>query len=333
LSDFFVHPQGICESIQVGSRTRIWAFAHVLPGARIGADCNICDHVFIENHVVVGDRVTVKCGVQLWDGVRLEDDVFVGPNATFTNNPFPRSRQWLAEHPVTRVCEGASIGANATILPGLTIGRNAMIGAGSVVTGDVPPNAIVYGNPSRIHGYVGAPKPPSEATRTLADETQELVGGARLIRLTMAQDLRGRLVAAELARDVPFVPRRFFAVYRVPTTETRGEHAHRSCHQFLICLAGSVIVMVDDGTNRAQVLLDDPGRGLYIPPMVWGTQYEHSPDAILAVLASDPYDADDYIRDYDEFLRLTNRGMTTGASVMPLTAGVHQTGASKDQDA
>lgn len=153
---YFVHPQGLCETAAVGEGTRIWAFTHVLAGARIGADCNICDHVFIENDVVVGDRVTVKSGVQLWDGLRLGDDVFVGPNATFTNDPFPRSKSYDHEIPVTRVEEGASIGANATILPGLTIGTRAMIGAGSVVTHDVPAGAIVAGNPARVVGSVGA---------------------------------------------------------------------------------------------------------------------------------------------------------------------------------
>ena len=117
-----VHPQALCETRKVGARTRIWAFAHILPGARIGADCNICDHTFIENDVVVGDRVTVKCGVQLWDGVRIEDDVFIGPNATFSNDRFPRSRKRPKKFLATVVKEGASIGANATILPGVTIG-------------------------------------------------------------------------------------------------------------------------------------------------------------------------------------------------------------------
>ncbi len=94
MSGFMVHPQGLCETTHVGEGTRIWAFSHVLPGASLGRDCNICDHVFIENDVVLGDRVTVKCGVQLWDGLRIEDDVFIGPNATFTNDRFPRSKQY-----------------------------------------------------------------------------------------------------------------------------------------------------------------------------------------------------------------------------------------------
>jgi len=127
---YFVHPRGIVEDgARVGPRTRIWAFAHVLPGACIGADCNVCDHVFIENDVVLGDRVTVKSGVQLWDGVRLEDDAFVGPNATFVNDRFPRSRQYQRRVPRTVVGRGASIGANATILAGVSVGAGAMVGA------------------------------------------------------------------------------------------------------------------------------------------------------------------------------------------------------------
>src|SRR6185295_14359210 len=120
--EYFRHELAVVETGAVGRGTRVWAFAHVLPGARIGADCNICDHVFIENDVVVGDRVTVKCGVQLWDGITLEDDVFVGPNATFTNDPFPRSGRRQAEITRTLVRRGASIGANATVLPGVTVG-------------------------------------------------------------------------------------------------------------------------------------------------------------------------------------------------------------------
>ncbi len=148
---FFKHPQALIESgAIIGNNTRVWAFAHILHGAIIGENCNICDHVFIENDVIIGDRVTIKSGVQLWDGIRLNNDVFVGPNVTFTNDKFPRSKQYLKEYPITTVKEGASIGGNATILPEITIGKRAMVGAGSVVTKDVPNNAIVIGNPARV---------------------------------------------------------------------------------------------------------------------------------------------------------------------------------------
>ena len=145
-----IHPSSDVQSKQIGEGTRVWQYVVILPGAVIGRDGNICSHCFIENKVVVGDRVTVKCGVQLWDGVTLEDDVFVGPNATFTNDRVPRSRNASATLLPTLVKKGASIGANATILPGLTIGEGAMVGAGSVVTKDVPPRTLVVGNPARV---------------------------------------------------------------------------------------------------------------------------------------------------------------------------------------
>lgn len=143
------HPLSDVQSSSIGKGTRIWQYVVVLPGARIGKDCNICAHVFVENDVIVGDRVTVKCGVQLWDGVRLEDDVFVGPNATFTNDPLPRSGRHPTTFAVTTISKGASIGANATILPGITVGAGAMVGAGAVVTRNVPPGITVVGNPAR----------------------------------------------------------------------------------------------------------------------------------------------------------------------------------------
>ncbi len=122
-----------------------------MPEAHIGSGCNICAQVFIENDVVIGDRVTVKCGVQIWDGLRIGDEVFIGPNVTFTNDPFPRSQQRPEKYSVTTIHHGASIGANATILPGISIGRGAMIGAGSVVTKDIPENELWLGNPARFH--------------------------------------------------------------------------------------------------------------------------------------------------------------------------------------
>ncbi|ATG20576.1 dTDP-6-deoxy-3,4-keto-hexulose isomerase [Ralstonia pickettii] len=145
-----IHPFSDVQAIDIGEGTRIWQFVVVLPGAKIGSGCNICSHCFIENDVVIGDRVTVKCGVQLWDGMVIEDDVFIGPNVTFSNDSYPRSKQYPEMFKKTVVRQGASIGANATILPGITVGKGAMIGAGSVVTKDVPEFSVVLGNPAKV---------------------------------------------------------------------------------------------------------------------------------------------------------------------------------------
>jgi acetyltransferase-like isoleucine patch superfamily enzyme len=149
-TDYFVHSHALCESPDIGKGSRIWAFTHILPGAKIGSDCNVCDHVFIENDVTIGDRVTIKCGVQVWDGITIGDDVFIGPNVTFTNDIYPRSKVYPERFDRTVVGNGASLGANCTILPGLIIGENAMVGAGAVVTRSVPANATVVGNPAKI---------------------------------------------------------------------------------------------------------------------------------------------------------------------------------------
>lgn len=308
----FVHEKGICESSTVGEGTKIWAFAHVLPGARIGSDCNICDHVFIENDVIMGDRVTVKCGVQLWDGLRVEDDVFIGPNVSFANDYFPRSKVYPEAFLQTHIKSGASIGSNATILPGVTVGKNAMVGAGAVVTTDVPPYAVVYGNPAVIHGYCAEGSggasgavftvPGKDSTAKAPVDLQ--VGGCMLLPHPSFQDMRGDLVPLEFARDLPFIPQRQFFVYGVTGSRVRGEHAHYVCRQYLMALHGSVHVVVNDGKTSREVCLDSPEWGLLLEPMVWGVQYKFSPDAVLAVYASEAYDNADYIRDFDLFLEL-----------------------------
>jgi len=309
IETFFKHEKSIVESKSIGLGTRIWAFSHILPGAVIGSDCNICDHTFIENDVIVGDRVTIKCGVQLWDGVRLEDDVFIGPNATFTNDQFPRSKKYPEKFPVTLVKRGASIGANATILPGIVIGQYAMIGAGAVVTKNVPPHSIVVGNPARIIGYensssIGGKSDKSQTSHSITTAESDFpISGVKIITLPLALDLRGNLSVVE-SKDIPFIPKRFFWIFDVPDKEIRGEHAHKVQEQFLICLKGNVTVLADNGSVRGEIVLDKPNVGFYIPPMIWAVEYKYSHDAVLLVFTSDVYDPNDYIRDYDEYVNL-----------------------------
>jgi acetyltransferase-like isoleucine patch superfamily enzyme len=166
-----IHPTALVATDKIGDGTRIWAFCNVLAEATIGRDCNTCDRCFVENDVVIGDRVTVKCGVSLYDGIEIEDDVFVGPDVSFSNDPRPRSRVRPADHPRTRLRQGASVGAAAVILPGVTIGRWSMVGAASLVTRDVPDHALVFGSPARRHGFVcrcGQTIPFSEGRATCA---------------------------------------------------------------------------------------------------------------------------------------------------------------------
>ena len=306
--DYYIHPNAICESKNIGKDTRIWAFVHILPNAVIGKNCNICDHVFIENNVKIGNNVTVKCGVQIWDGIEIEDNVFIGPNVTFTNDIFPRSNQHPDKYLETKIEKGASLGANSTILPGIVIGQNSMIGAGSVVTHSVPANAIVVGNPANITSYVNLQNIETGITENEElIEFFEIIDNVKLYNFKSHKNLRGSLVAGEFDKDLPFIPKRFFIVYNVPNKKIRGEHAHKTCEQFLICIKGKISAMVDNGQQRKQVELDSTQKGLYIPAMVWGTQYNYSDDAVLLCFASKNYNNSDYIRDYSEYLKLIKK--------------------------
>lgn len=149
-----IHPLADCQA-RIPEDTNVWQYCVVLPQAQIGSNCNICSHCFIENDVIVGDNVTVKCGVQLWDGIRIENNVFIGPNVTFANDKYPRSKQYPEHFLQTIIKSGASIGANVTLLPGVTVGENAMIGAGSVVTKDVPSGELWIGNPAVFVRKIG----------------------------------------------------------------------------------------------------------------------------------------------------------------------------------
>ena len=300
------HSSSYIASNDIGVGTRVWAFCNILEKAKIGKNCNINDHVFIENDVIVGDNVTIKCGVQLWNGLRVGDDVFIGPNVTFSNDNFPRSKKYPKEFLKTYIKKGASIGSNATILPGLTIGINSMVGAGAVVTKDVPANAIVVGNPARIKGYVNVYNLKSfipEVSNEKIEKELMVVSGVKLYKISNFEDIRGKLAVGEFQKNAPFVIRRFFMVYGVPSEQVRGEHAHKKLHQFLVCINGTVNIIVDDGKKSAEFKLSPMNYGVHIKPMVWGVQYKFSKDAILLVFASEKYDPQDYIRDYNEFLK------------------------------
>jgi hypothetical protein len=178
-----------------------------------------------------------------------------------------------------------------------------------VVTRSVPPHAIVVGNPARIVGYVDRAMPKGAKPAVAAAPAQPGVAttqvrGVTLHHLKQVDDLRGNLSVGEFARDIPFAVKRYFIVYGVPSAETRGAHAHRTCHQFLLCVHGSCTVVADDGERRQEFQLDRPEIGVHLPPLVWGIQYKYSKDAVLLVFASEHYDAADYVRDYAEFLDL-----------------------------
>lgn len=245
---------------------------------------------------LLGSGCTVREFASLEADVALADGVTVGPGARLLG--------------AVRVGRDARIGPNATVLGGATIGRGALIEAGSVVESDVPAHAIVRGSPARIVGYVDTPPMPrvSEALEPtpLDAPAGTQVPGVVLHPLTRARDLRGTLAAIEF-QDMPFVPQRAFVVYDVPNESVRGAHAHRACGQLLVCVSGEVSSVADDGSARQEFRLTSPDVGLYIPPLIWSMQYRYSRDAVLLVLAELPYDPDDYVRDYEEFLELITR--------------------------
>lgn len=251
---------------------------------------------------LAGPGCQLRPGAYVAPGTTLGQRVQVGPNASFVD-PEPGQAAAVAEDDV-------QIGAGAVIFPALTLGRGAVVRAGAVVQRSVPPGAIVEGHPAAIVGYVNMTPAlqalQGERRREADDRTSRVVAtgvkGVTVHNLPLVADLRGDLTVGEFPRDVPFAPKRYFIVFGVPGREVRGEHAHWRCHQFLVCVKGRVSVVADDGTQRVEVALDAPNRGLYLPPMTWATQYKHSSDAVLLVFASDHYDGADYIRDYDRFI-------------------------------
>ena len=307
---FFVHEKGLCESSEIGGNTRIWAFVHVLQGAKIGSECNVCNNVFIENDVVIGNRVTLKCGVQIWDGITIEDDVFVGPNVTFTNDKFPRSKVYPDAFPRTLIRKGASLGANSTILPGITIGQNAMVGAGAVVTHDVPDNAIVVGNPARIVKYVNKDEVVSSTLelkkiefgdKSIIDST---VNGVKIHNLHKDIDLSCVSLSASVENIFTFSPKKISLKSGVISADIIEESACVYSCRFFVLLQGNVQVAVE-GCHASQRFVMEKLNGLYLPPMIWSKFSKFSPDAILISFNSEDRD-DDFISNYTAYKERCN---------------------------
>lgn len=209
--------------------------------------------------------------------------------------------------------DNVQLDAACVIGEGVNVGQGAWVRAGAVVLRSVPPNAIVEGNPAQVVGYLngshsdGRPDPRLVDIHGLGHLARPArvnleVGESALYLMRRLTDARGALTVGEVPTEVPFAPARYFAVFDVPSVELRGEHAHKECQQFLICLHGSCRVLLDDGVQRCEVTLDRPDMGVFMPAMIWGTQYRYSSDAVLLVFASRPYEADDYLRTYDDFL-------------------------------
>lgn len=263
----------------VGADVHLGSGVVIGPGAVIEGPCTIGNRCILQAGSVVGPGEEADCG-----GVLIED--------------------------------GAHLGAGAIVRGELVVAGGARIQVGAVVQRSVPPHAIVAGNPAQIIGYVPSFGAEEDATALAAGGATHCIGatptrvrGVTFHRLPRVLDLRGNLSVGEFGRSVPFDPKRYFLVFGVPNAEIRGEHAHRTCKQFLVCVSGSCSVVADDGENREEFALDDPAVALYLPPLTWGVQYKYSPDAVLLVFASEFYDSAEYIRDYAEFRGLAGVGV------------------------
>jgi hypothetical protein len=248
----------------------------------------------------VSERLAIADDCIIPDSARVEAGVRIGPRVVLAGDGI-----WLRA--------GARLDAACVIGEGVTVGQGAWVRAGSVVLRAVPPNAIVEGNPAQVVGYLNSaemdhrPDPRHVDIHSFGHLQRPAriplaVGDCALFLMRRIEDARGALTVGEVPTEVPFSPARYFAVFGVPSVELRGEHAHIRCQQFLVCLHGSCRVLLDDGTQRCEVTLDRPDMGVFMPEMIWGTQYRYSADAVLLVFASRPYEAEDYLRTYDDFL-------------------------------
>jgi serine acetyltransferase len=271
------------------------------PAAVVGDDCEIASTAVVGAGVTLERAVTIAPGALVLGPCTIGGTSEIGPRAVLSSGGDSEAS--------LRLEAGVQVMAGAVIAAPVTIARGAIVRPGAVVQSDVPPHAIVAGNPAEIVGYtLSADRAQGDAVESARSHVEGVstcsVRGVELHRLPRILDLRGNLTVGEFGRSMPFEAKRYFIVFDVPNAEIRGEHAHRTCNQFLICTRGRCSVVVDDGASREEFLLNDPAIGLHIPAMTWGVQYKYSSDAALLVFASEYYDPAEYIRDYAEFLAL-----------------------------
>lgn len=276
-------------------RTSVASGVRILPGAMIGANCSFGEGAYVEGATQLGDRVNVGAGAKICDGVVVHEGVSIGPGTVLDGGRGAgRAKASITVH------RGVNLGANVTVQAGVTLGHGALIESGSVVTADVPPFTVARGNPARVSGIASPTGPVGVRSH---NSPGALPGGAKFIKVPGIDHPTGLLSFLEERSGLPFVPQRYFTLTRVPDSVVRARHAHKACHQYFACLHGSVRLGLDDGVERADVELTGAMQGLVVFGGVWVTVFGHTFDTVLLVLASQPYDESDYLRDYDGFLR------------------------------
>jgi len=302
-SPFIDESARIIDSV-VGTGSHVGIGSILRDGVRVGENCRIGDYVLVEGEVSISDGVEIESFSHIRGPVTMGMHVRVGSHSCIGG----------PHEGVIEIQTSVTIGAHATIMSPSRIGEFAIIEAGAVVMKNVPSNAVVAGNPAKIVRYQHAASCP-----TLPAYPQEVEGvthtsipGVNIFHMPVFEDLRGNLSVGEIGKHIPFEVKRYFLTFEVESEEARGEHAHRTLHQLLLCVHGRVHILADNGRVREEFILDRPNVGLHLPPMIWGVQYRFSPGAVLLVLCSDLYDPGDYIRDYSMFVAETRQAAGIG---------------------